>query len=251
MAAAQPPRTAAALVIGNEILTGKVEEQNVAALGRSLRQLGIRLCRVVTCPDDVASIVEELERLRGRYDIVFTSGGVGPTHDDVTLEAVARAFDQPRRRSARLAARLAEHFGDRLTDAHLRMAEVPAAARMIGDNPTSWPTIMVGNVFVLPGVPAIFRAKLEAIRPLIEGGAPFVSRALETCWDEGELAPLLDRLVAEHPAVEVGSYPRLGAAGWYVRLTVDGQDPGAVDAAVAAIALAIGDAMPVEGEEER
>jgi molybdenum cofactor synthesis domain-containing protein len=232
------PLTAAALIIGNEILTGKVQEQNVAFLARELFGLGVTLRRVIVCPDDLDVIVEDLNALRASHDVVLTSGGVGPTHDDITLDAVARAFGCPLVRSAEMAARIREHFGDRVTEGHLRMANMPEGAELVRSAQVPWPTVHIGNVYVLPGVPQIFRRKFEAIRPRLEGGDPFVTRAVYTLFDEGELAALLHRLVVEHPGVTIGSYPQWQDPEYRVKVTFDGRETSEVVAATDAFLAA-------------
>lgn len=227
--------TAAALVIGNELLTGKVQDKNVAALARLLFELGISLERVVMCPDEVDVIVSDLDALRRSHDYVFTSGGVGPTHDDVTMAAVSRSFGRPIVRNPEIEGLLAEFFGARLAAAHLRMAEVPEGATLMRAAKGRWPTIRLENVFVLPGLPEIFRMKLAVLREHLVGGTPFVSRSVATSSDEGEIAPLLDELVREHPGVAIGSYPRWGDGPVKVAVTFDGRDPAAVERAVDAL----------------
>ena len=139
------PRTAAALIIGNELLTGKVRDENVAVLAKVLFDLGIAFERVVICPDVVEVIVDDLDALRRRYDYVFTSGGVGPTHDDVTVAAVARAFGQELTRSPEIEALLQEFFGSRLTPGYLRMAELPAGAALVCGSRGRWPLVRMEN----------------------------------------------------------------------------------------------------------
>lgn len=242
-----PPRTAAALIIGNELLTGKVEDQNVSHLAKSLFALGIVLRRVVVCPDEVEVIVDDLDLLRRHHDLVFTSGGVGPTHDDVTLDAVARAFGLPRVRDPRLEALLRDHLGARVTEQHLLMADIPEGAELVSDASSRWPTVLVDNVFVLPGVPAIFRRKLRAIEERLEGDTPFVSRALATRSDEGELAPLLVELDRAFPQVTIGSYPRWLESGYRLVITFDGRAPAEVERAVEALRAALPAEQLIEG----
>lgn len=230
-----PPRNAAALIIGNELLTGKVQDRNLAALASELFELGIALRRVVICTDDVDVIVRDLNELRRDHDFVFTSGGVGPTHDDVTLEAVAQAFDQRLGRSPRLEALLEEHFGDRLTPDHLRMADLPEGATLVSGGEQGWPTVRVDNVYVLPGLPEVFRLKLPIIREELGGGTPFISRSVATRSDEGVIAPLLRRLADQHPRISIGSYPRWDDGPVKVMVTFDGRDTAQIDHAVAAL----------------
>ncbi len=223
--------TAAALVIGNELLSGKIADKNLVVLARTLRELGIRLDRVVMVLDDLEVIAAEVRALSAAHDVLFTSGGVGPTHDDVTIDAVATAFGVPVVAADRLEAQLGEHYGDRLTEAHLRMARVPTGARLATHVSGSWPTVIMRNVWVLPGVPEIFAMKMPLVRAELSGGAPFVSLAVLTSLDEGALKPLLDHVVAEHSAVDVGSYPRFTDPELRTKLTFDGTDPDAVLAA--------------------
>lgn len=233
-------RSAAALVIGNEILTGKVEEQNVAVLARELFGLGVALKRVVICPDEVPVIAHDLNLLRASFDLVFTSGGVGPTHDDVTVEAVALAFGRPVVRSAELAALLGSYFGERLLPRHLRMADLPEGYRLERAAGGRWPVVAIDNVYILPGLPEVFRRKLPILRERLAGDAAFVSRTLYTLLDEGEMADQLDRLVAEHPEVAIGSYPIWREVGWMVKITFDGRDESLVEAAAQGLRRALG-----------
>ncbi|MFW5877239.1 MAG: competence/damage-inducible protein A [Myxococcota bacterium] len=233
------PKTAAALIIGNEILTGKVQEQNVAFLAGELFGLGVVLRRVIVCPDEMDDIVADLNELRRGHDVVITSGGVGPTHDDITIDAVARAFGRDVVRSAEVEALIRHHYGDRVTAGHLRMANMPEGAQLVRSAEVPWPTIHLDNVYVLPGVPAIFRHKFDAIRPRLEGERPFVSRAVYTLCDEGEVAALLQRLTVEHPGVAIGSYPRFRDPEYRVKITFDGRDRTTVDAAADALVAAL------------
>jgi molybdenum cofactor synthesis domain-containing protein len=219
-------RTAAALIIGNEVLTGKVQELNVRVLAKALFKLGIefRACRI--CPDIEEDIIRDVVALKESYDFVFTSGGVGPTHDDITLSAVAAAFGREVVRNEDIAARLHEYHGDALTDAHLRMADLPADAELLRGGKLSWPAIKVDNVFVLPGVPKAFQWKLETIAMhLRDASAPtFESLRVYTRSDEALLAPLLDELDAKYGDVDIGSYVRWDHPHYKVLITFDGAD---------------------------
>jgi len=226
------PKTAAALVVGNELLSGKVRDENVMALATTLRVLGISLRRVVMVLDDIETIAAEVRQLARDHDVVFTSGGVGPTHDDLTVEAVARAFGRAVVSSPSLEAMLRAHYRERCTEGHLRMALVPDGAVLATSREVTWPTIIVQNVWLLPGVPEIFRMKLGVVRERLAGGTPFLSRAVFTKMDEGNLKPLLDAVVAAHREVEVGSYPTWSDATYRTKLTFDGRDAAAVTAAL-------------------
>lgn len=241
-------RTAAALIIGNEILTGKIREENLPVLAKELRELGVALRRVIVCPDEVAVIAEDLAALRASHDLVFTSGGVGPTPDDVTLPAVARAFDRPLARSPVIEALIRGYWGERVTDGHLRMADVPEGAALLSSPEMPWPVISVENVYVLPGVPEIFAVKLALLRETIGKDAPFFTRALYTRCDEGSIAELLDEVGRLHPSVDIGSYPRWHDPDYRVKLTFDGRASDAVDAALAACIAGLSEDLIVRVE---
>jgi len=217
-------RTAAALIIGNEILTGKVSEQNIFVLAKELFGLGVELRRIVVCPDEIPIIVRDLRELSSTHDVVITSGGVGPTHDDVTIKAVAAAFDVAVVRAPTYESMLRTHYGERITDMHLRMADVPEGCRLISSVETSWPTIAMKNVYVFPGVPQIFKHKFPIMRTELRDEARFHSRALFVSLDEPALAPLLDRVAAAYPHVSIGSYLFWGDDSDYrTKLTIDGR----------------------------
>jgi len=222
--------TAAALIIGNEILTGKVVEQNVHVMAKELFELGVELRRIVVCPDEVPVIVRDLRELASTHDVVITSGGVGPTHDDVTIKAVAAAFDVAVVRAPAYETLLRTHYGERVTDMHLRMADVPDGCRLISSAETSWPTVAMNNVYVFPGVPQIFKHKFPVMREQLKHAARFFSRAIYVRLDEPALAPLLDRLAAGHPHVSIGSYLYWGDDSDYrTKLTIDSRDQAAVE----------------------
>jgi molybdenum cofactor synthesis domain-containing protein len=225
-------RIAAVLLIGNELLSGKVQDENLFVLAKTLGQLGIRLRRVITIPDEVDVIAAEVKGLSEKHNVVFTSGGVGPTHDDLTVEGVARAFGVSVVESPAMAAMLRGHYRERCNAAHLRMALIPEGAELTSNADVAWPTIVMRNVWLLPGIPEVFRMKLSHVRERLGGGIPFVSRAVYTKLDEGELKPLLDAVVAMHPAVEVGSYPKWSDPSYRTKLTFDGQDAELVGLAV-------------------
>jgi len=240
------PQTAAALIIGNELLSGKVDEVNVGALARALRSAGVALLRVVMVQDDVEVIAREVSALSRTHDWLFTSGGVGPTHDDVTIEAVARAFDVPLVSHPALEAMIHAHFGARVRPGHLRMALVPEGAALETLPDVPWPTVRVVNTWVMPGVPEAFRMKIPVVLAALRGGRAFVSHAVYTRMDEGDLKPLLDQAVADFPDVEIGSYPAWNEPSYRTKLTFDGRD----DARVLAARDAFIDTLP-SGEPQR
>ncbi len=225
------PPSAAALVIGDEILSGKVEEANLAVLARTLRGLGVELRRVVVVKDNAETIAREVRDLSRTHDWLFTSGGVGPTHDDVTVEAVAQAFGVRVVSSPEMEAMLRAHYRERCTEGHLRMALIPEGAALEVTDEITWPTIRFENTWLLPGIPEVFRMKLPVVVARLRGGRAFVSRAVYVKMDEGVLKPLLDGVVAAHPEVAVGSYPKWFDASYKTKLTFDGLDEARVLAA--------------------
>jgi len=224
--------TAAALIVGNELLSGKVQDANLVELARLLRVQGVVLARAVFVSDEVEVIAREINALRSSVDVVFTSGGVGPTHDDVTIESVARAFEVDVVHDEVLSELLRTHYGARLTEVHLRMAKVPRGARLLGAPDARWPLTVMGNVFILPGVPEIFRAKLDTVRAHVRGSRPFATRAAYLATEEAELTPLLDRVVTRHPDVEIGSYPKWSEPRYKTKITFDSRNRDAVEAAL-------------------
>jgi molybdenum cofactor synthesis domain-containing protein len=234
--------TAGIILIGDEILSGKVADENAAFLVGELRALGVAVRRIVVIPDVIDEITETVRALAGRFDHVFTSGGVGPTHDDLTMAGVARAFDTVVVRHPQLEGMLRAYFGERLEERNLRMAEVPEGAVLVpGDGPGSvWPVVSIENVYILPGVPEIFRRKFSSIRERFRA-APYHLRCVFTSADEGSIAGDLDRVVAAFSAVQVGSYPKLDPTDYRVKVTLESKDAEAVEAATRVLCEALGD----------
>lgn len=202
--------TAAMLVIGDEILSGRTREANAHHLAGVMTEMGIRLTEIRVVADDRAAIAGAVNALRGQVDNLFTSGGIGPTHDDITADCVAAAFGVPIDVRADALAIMQAHYaatGRELNEARLRMARIPEGAMLI-DNPVSHaPGFSLGNVHVMAGVPAIFQAMLESLRPRLTGGDPVLSHAFRVEAPEGDLAGPLGALAVVHPAVSMGSYP--------------------------------------------
>jgi len=241
-----PVKTAAALIIGNELLSGKVEEANVHVLATALRKLGVELRRVVIVLDDLDVIAREVRELSATHDWLFTSGGVGPTHDDVTVHGVARAFGVEVVQDPTLAAMLREHYQERCTDGHMQMSLIPKGASLESHESVRWPTIRYENTWLMPGVPEIFRMKLAVVVDRLGGGVGFVSRSVFTNMDEGDLKGLLDRVVEKFPDVGIGSYPKWQDPTYKTKLTFDGRDVDRVDQARDAFL-----ALLPEGEPQR
>src|SRR5919197_4400923 len=225
------PKTAGIVLIGNEILSGKVIDANAAYLCRELRDLGVEVRRVVVIPDEVALIAEEVAAFSKAFDLVFTSGGVGPTHDDVTVEGVARAMGVPVVRHPELVGLLERYYRDTLTDAALRMSEIPEGAELITGNGLRFPNIAMRNVYVLPGVPEIFRRKFDAIRERFRD-TPIHLKNVFVRIGEGMLADYLNGLLRDFPVLLLGSYPEFSNPEYQVKVTLESRDRGYLEQAL-------------------
>lgn len=203
------PVNAALLVIGNEILSGRTQDLNVAYLAKSLNQVGIQLAEVRMIRDDEAVIIAALSETRPHYDYVFTTGGIGPTHDDITSATIAKAFNVPLLRDPEAVRRLRKNYQSDadLTEARLKMADIPQGATLV-DNPVSQaPGYQLENVIVLAGVPKIMQAMLDFVLPTLKGGETYQSRSLKCFAGESIIAPYLSELAAQYPDIDLGSYP--------------------------------------------
>jgi molybdenum cofactor synthesis domain-containing protein len=231
--------TAGIILIGDELLSGKVVDENARFLTEELRALGVGLKRVAVIPDVVDDIAETARDFARRFDHVFTSGGVGPTHDDLTMEGVARAFGQTVVRHPELERLMRGYYGARLEERNLRMADVPSGCHLVEGSQPSWPVIAVENVYILPGIPQIFRVKFGAIRERFRA-TPFHLRNVFTSAEEGTIAAHLDEVVARFPDVQIGSYPTLEAQDHRVKVTLESKDAAAVEAATLALVDRLG-----------
>ncbi|WP_430465870.1 competence/damage-inducible protein A [Tabrizicola sp.] len=235
--------TAAMLVIGDEILSGRTRDSNMHYLAGELTRIGIRLAEVRVVADDHAVIVAALNALRGAYDQVFTSGGIGPTHDDITADAVAAAFGVPITHRADAMALLTAHYerqGLPFNEARQRMARIPDGAVLI-DNPISTaPGFTLGNVHVMAGVPSIFQAMVASVLPKLTGGAPLLSQSLRVNRGEGEIAGEFGALAAEFPDLQMGSYPFNTNGVYGTNLVIRGTDPGRLDQAMTRLCALFG-----------
>jgi molybdenum cofactor synthesis domain-containing protein len=245
--------TAGIVIIGDEILSGKFVEENAAFLIGELRALGVDLRRITIVPDDMDDIAAAVTDAAARYDHVFTSGGVGPTHDDITMAAIARGFGTTVMRHPDLEARVRGYWKDQLADANLRLADVPAGAELVyGPDPDAkiWPVVSYRNVYILPGVPTLFRRKFVEIRDRFRA-EPVTAARLYLDIEEGELAPELDAIVAAHPGVRVGSYPRFAEREFRVMVTLEGPLAGDVGAAFEALGARLGPRVVRRDEPRR
>ena len=224
-------RTAGIILIGNEILSGKVVDANASYLCRELRTLGVEVRKISVIPDEVELIAFEVGEHSRAFDVVFTSGGVGPTHDDVTIEGVARGLGVPVVRDPRLVRLLEGFHKGRLNDARLKMAEVPEGAELMAGEELAFPAVVVRNIYVLPGVPEIFRQKFDALRERFRE-SPFYLCSVFINMPEGTLADHLNELLRRHPELMLGSYPELFNAGYKVKVTLESKDRKYVERAV-------------------
>ena len=234
-----PNPTAAMLVIGDEILSGRTRDSNMYFLAQELTQHGITLAEVRVVSDDRAAIIASVNALRAGFDHVFTSGGIGPTHDDITAEAIAAAFDVAISQRADAMALLAAHYersGMPFNEARQRMARIPDGATLI-DNPISIaPGFSLGNVHVMAGVPNIFQAMVASVLPMLTGGTPLLSQSLRVDRGEGEVAAEFAALAAEFPELSMGSYPFTKNGAYGTNLVIRGFDAAQVDAAMTRLA---------------
>ncbi|MCG8421755.1 MAG: molybdopterin-binding protein [Proteobacteria bacterium] len=218
-------KTAGIVVIGDEILSGKFADENASFLIGALADLGVTLKRIAFIPDELDDIAETVRAFSGRFDLVVTSGGVGPTHDDLTMEGIARAFATQVVIHPDLESMLRDYWGREMPEANIRLAEVPDGAELIMTAESRWPTVYYRNVYILPGVPQLFRKKFRAISDRFRGTPTLVSRIFANA-DEGALAPHLDRAVAGFPRVKIGSYPRWDETEYQVIITLESKDRG-------------------------
>lgn len=226
--------TAVIILIGNELLSGRVEDANAKFLLPELHALGVAVKRVVVIPDDLEDIAETVRDCAGRFDYVFTSGGVGPTHDDLTIAGVARAFGRRVVHHEELKTLVASYFKGSLTTEQLRFAEVPEGAELIYSEQSPWPVLHYENVYIFPGVPWILQSKFMAIRDQLRT-VPFQSKTVFVNQDEVVLAPILSRLSEQFPAVTVGSYPTFPETDHRVKIVLESKDQELLEQAFAAL----------------
>lgn len=249
--------TAALLVIGDEILSGRTKDKNIGTIADFCTDMGIELCEVRVISDETDEIVAALNALRTRFTYVFTTGGIGPTHDDITADAVARAFGValPVNEEARRILEEQYQTTD-VSPARLRMARVPVGATLIKNIVSGAPGFVMGNVHVMAGVPKIMQAMLEAIAPTLETGAKMQSRAVDCGVGESTVSAGLGALQEDYPTIKMGSYPTMGRLPIYTQLVLRSTDEALLDEAtekvramVKAIHAEKGIVLPKETEQ--
>lgn len=236
--------TAAMLAIGDELLSGRTKDKNIGHLADLLTLSGIDLKEVRIVADEEDAIVEALNALRSRYDYVFTSGGIGPTHDDITADSVAKAFGLPCIHDPAAMTLLGEMYKRRemeFTEARQRMARMPQGARHIPNPVSTAPGFIVENVYVMAGVPQVFQAMVDNVLPMLKTGAKMLSRAIPCPYGEGDIGTLLAAIQKAHPATSIGSYPKYDGKRFSTELIVRAREPEALDAAAASVEAMIVD----------
>lgn len=235
--------TAAVLIIGDEILSGRTQDTNLRDIARYLGAHGVDLAEARTVADVQDEIVAALNALRARYDYVITTGGIGPTHDDITADAVAAAFGVELHEHPDIIAMMTARWGDELNAARRRMARVPDGGELVNNPVQGPPGFTIGNVFVLAGVPQIMRGMLQDVGPRLKGGAVVVSRTLRVEGSgEGAVAAPLEAVAKAHPGLSLGSYPFYGQDGFGTNLVLRGRDPGEVEATLTELISVLRDA---------
>ena len=223
--------TAGILVIGNEILSGKVTDVNSPYLCERLREIGVDVERILTIPDVVETIASEVKAMSENYDYVFTSGGIGPTHDDLTIEGVAAAFGRPVEIDPKLREMLRSVLGDDLSEGQLRLATVPAGASLVDSEDKWFPLVVVENVYIFPGIPEALHRKFESVSDRFSG-VPYVLKRVYVKRHESEIAAILNDLLEAFPDLLLGSYPKVRESSYRVLLTLESRDEDYVQRAL-------------------
>lgn len=234
--------TAAMLAIGDELLSGRTKDKNIGHLSDLLTLSGIDLKEVRIVADEEDAIVEALDALRSRYDYVFTSGGIGPTHDDITADAVSAAFGVPcihDPAAMKLLAEMYERRGMEFTEARQRMARMPKGATHIPNPVSTAPGFVIGNVYVMAGVPQVFQAMVDNVLPMLRTGAKMLSRAIPCPYGEGDIGTPLAAVQKAHPETSIGSYPKYDGQRFSTEIVVRAREPQALDAASEAVSAMI------------
>lgn len=242
--------TAGLLVIGDEILSGRTKDVNIGATAEFCTDLGIELKEVRVVSDETDEIVDALNALRSRYTYVFTTGGIGPTHDDITADAVAKAFGVALPINAQAREMLESRWrqtGTEVNEARLRMARIPEGADLIVNSVSAAPGFRIGNVHVMAGVPIIMRAMLEALAPTLKGGKKVLSVTIKAAVGEGTVGGPLGELQAQYPDVKMGSYPQMGKDRVMTELVLRSSDPERLEEAAAAVRAMVAEAHAKAG----
>jgi molybdenum cofactor synthesis domain-containing protein len=243
------PITAGVLVIGDEILSGRTKDRNIGYIAEYLTNIGIDLKEARIVADEVDEIAAAVNALRERHDYVFTTGGIGPTHDDITADGVAAAFGVPVHHDPRAVKILKAYLGDRINEARLRMARMPVGAELIENAVSGAPGWRMENVHVMAGIPSVMQAMLDAIAPTLRAGVRMLSQSVEGRGvKEGDIGGPLGEIQARYPGVLIGSYPRFDGTQFTTTVVLRGRDPDALDRATGEVAGLI-ERLASEGSE--
>jgi len=241
-------KTAGIVVIGNEVLSGKTQDTNSYFFCQELRALGVDVRRMVVVPDEIELIGQEVAAAAQKHDFVFTSGGVGPTHDDVTMAGIAHGFGVRVIHHPVLERRLRERYGEAINEARLRMAEVPEGAELVAEGSLYAPVVKFRNVYIFPGIPRILQERFRAIRERFRG-SPFFLKAIYVKEGEGLIASILNHLLESFPQLLLGSYPVLDHPDYKVKVTLESKDPDYLEQALQKLSSALpkGSIYRIEG----
>jgi len=223
-------KSAAIIVIGNEILSAKTRDENSPYLTRELRELGVDVQKISVIPDELHLISREVREFSNGYDYVFTTGGVGPTHDDLTMDGIARAFGRRIQRNSELEASVRHFYSPELVEGNLRLADIPEGARLVGGKGLWFPVVAVENVYIFPGVPEILQKKFDRIKEIFRE-APFHLRQIFLKADEGQIAGILHGVLERYPELLLGSYPYFDNPVYSIKLTLESKDVVYLDGA--------------------
>ncbi len=216
-------RTAGIIIIGNEVLSGKTQDTNSHFLCQELRALGVEVQRISVIPDEIELIGNEAASFARQFDFVFTTGGVGPTHDDVTMAGIARGFGLRVIHHPELERRLRERHGNNINEARLRMAEVPEGAELLGEGTLYAPVVKLRNIYIFPGIPKILHERFQVIKESFRD-TPFYLKVVYVKEGEGVIASILNNLLAGFPELLLGSYPVLDNSDYKVKVTLESKD---------------------------
>jgi molybdenum cofactor synthesis domain-containing protein len=236
MSSSDQPVSACLIIIGNEILSGRTQDANLAWLAQTLGEAGIRMMEARVVPDIEREIVDAVNACRAKHTYVFTTGGIGPTHDDITSATIAKAFGRRFERNAEAERRLLAYYPpERVNAERMRMADLPEGVELI-DNPVSVaPGFIIENVYVLPGVPKIMQAMVLELLPRLRGGRKMLARTITLFMAEGDVSKGLAQIQADHPELEIGSYPFWRPQGPSCSIVIRGTDQAAIDRAADAL----------------
>jgi molybdenum cofactor synthesis domain-containing protein len=231
-------KTAAIVIIGNEVLSGKTRDTNSHFFCVELRQLGVAVQKISTIQDEIELIGQEVAAFSKQFDYVFTSGGVGPTHDDVTIEGIAHGFGLKVVRHSDIERRMRQRFGDQVNDARLRMANVPEGATLLAADAPFAAIVKIRNVYIFPGIPKILEERFHAIKEMFRD-APYYLKNVYVRYGEGVIAATLNDLLTKFPKLMLGSYPVLDLPDYRVKVTLESKDASYLDQALQAFVAAL------------